>query len=345
MIKSAKIKKIAVGMSGGVDSSMTAHLLNKQGHEVVGIFLDLHENSDPTDAMEVCRKLGIEFKIIRARQEFKKRIINYFIDSYERGLTPNPCVVCNKKIKFDLLWEKIKPLKVDFLATGHYARIKQSGRGIYSLHKAQDKLKDQTYFLHALSQRQLARVKFPLGNLTKTEVRKSAKLAGLPVHDKKESQEICFVPNDDTSAFIKKNIKLKKGDIIDLNTEKILGEHQGLPLYTIGQRKGMGLPGGPWYVAGFNYKKNILLATNRPDDLLTKEIQIKNVNWIEGVEPDLRGWLDCKIRYCSPAERTKLEKCSEGYVLKFKKSVRAATPGQFAVFWRGSKCLGGGEIR
>lgn len=305
--------KIVIAMSGGIDSSVSAALLKRAGFDVIGVFMrfwlaprSLGEGGSGYNrccsseaerrARLVAKKLGIRFYVFDFEKEFKKRVVDYFLREYKSGRTPNPCVVCNKEIKFGLLIEKALKIGADYIATGHYARlstnnefttnkrinelrmknnIRKFGNSqeiCYSLMMAKYKEKDQSYFLWKLNQKQLSRVIFPVGELKKSEVKKLAEKFDLPISlDKyKESQEICFVP-DNVNTFLKKHLKVKPGKIVD-SEGKALGSHQGLALYTIGQRKGIGLSGGPYYVAGKDLKKNRLVATKNKKDLLQNEI-------------------------------------------------------------------------
>ncbi len=304
---------------------------------------------------KIAGKLGISLKIVDARKEFKRRITDYFISAYEKGLTPNPCVMCNREIKFRLLLKLLKKEKADYVATGHYARVKvrplsprrnvgvPQGRTLYGLREAKDKTKDQSYFLYRLTQKDLSRIVFPVGDYRKTDVKKMAKKMNLPVAAE-ESQDVCFLAEKDMNDFLKKYIKPKPGDIVDGKGNK-LAKHKGLPFYTIGQRKGIEIGGtGPYYVAGKNAGKNELTVTKNPRDLLTKTFQIENVSWIGGgAEFPLRA--EVKIRYQAPSIPAIIRKGKRGkYIVEAKKSLRAATPGQSAVFYKSGEVLGGGLI-
>jgi len=307
-------------------------------------------------ARAVARKLGIRFYVFNFEKEFKKRIVDYFLKEYKSGLTPNPCVVCNKEIKFGLLLEKALAIGADCIATGHYARIlklktknlkvknsAKNSKNIYKLFKGKDSEKDQSYFLWRLNQKQLSRVIFPVGDYKKSEVKKLAEKFGLPISldNYKESQEICFVPKD-VNTFLKKHLKTKAGKIVDSNGE-VLGNHQGLALYTIGQRKGINLPAGPYYVAEKNLKKNLLIVTKNEKDLYKKEILLKEINWISGKEPKLLLRVEAKIRYRHNPEPAIIKKYKK-YSLIFDSPQKAITPGQSAVFYRREELIGGGTI-
>jgi tRNA-uridine 2-sulfurtransferase len=341
------MKKVMVAMSGGVDSSVAAALLKKQGYEVAGIFMRINDFSQDSEARakKMAKILGIKLNIVDLRKKFKKKVIDAFLKEEKAGRTPNPCVVCNKQIKFGLLLEQAKKLGADFLATGHYVeKIQIPKSKVQKLLIAKDKNKDQSYFLNRLSQNQLKHVLFPVGDYTRQEVEKMAKDFGLPFAGVKKSMEVCFIPGT-TEDFLKNHLKLKTGKIVDVDG-KILGRHQGLALYTIGQRKGIGLSGGPYYVIAKNQKKNELIVSKNEKDLLQKEVLLKDVNWISGREPKMPLKAQVKIRYRSPSAEAIIRRNlkSKVYSLRFKVAQRAITPGQSAVMYRGQELLGGGII-
>lgn len=356
-MKNKKIKKqkVIIAMSGGVDSSVAAALLKKEGkYDVVGVFMKFwHEADDKggfnrccspeseTRARLVAKILKIPFYVFNFEKEFKKRIVDKFLKGYKEGITPNPCVDCNKEIKFGLLLEKAMSLGATYVATGHYARVKEG-----KLFKGEDEEKDQSYFLWQLGQKQLKRVLFPVGNMTKPETRKLAEKFKLPFKKIPESMEICFVPDANVGEFLKKRIKANKGEIVDAEG-KIIGEHQGLFLYTIGQRKGIELSGGPYYVVGKDIKKNALIVASILKDsaLWSKTLIAKNVNWISGKEPKLPLKILAQIRYHHPVVPATISKLNTThYKLTFTKSQRAVTPGQSVVFYHGQELVGGGII-
>ncbi len=345
-------------MSGGIDSSVAAALLKRAGvdelrsssrfanarvFEVVGVFLRLVDSPRFKEGRKVARKvaknLKIPFLVLDLRKEFQKRIINEFLKEYRAGRTPNPCVICNREIKFNFLFKKARKLNANYIATGHYAQLKQG-----KLLRGKDKEKDQSYFLWQLNQKQLKHILFPIGNYTKTQVRNLAKKFKLPVFKIPESQEICFIQTT-INDFLARHIKQKSGRIVDTKG-KILGYHQGLTFYTIGQRKGIKLPGGPFYVLDKNLKKNVLIVTRNEKDLFKKELIAKKVNWISGKEPKLPLKIKAKIRYRHTAASTIIIKTlnSRTYHLKFNRPQRAITPGQSVVFYKGQEVLGGGII-
>ena len=271
--------------------------------------------------------------------EIEKNVVKYFLDELKTGNTPNPCVVCNKEIKFKILLEKMLLLKADYVATGHYAQIIKYGKSDkMGLFEAKDKNKDQSYFLYTLKQKQLAKVMFPLGEYTKPEARKIAKEFKLPVHDKKESQDICFIPEKGYENFLAKMLSLKKGLIKDLNG-KVLGEHNGLPLYTIGQRKGIKIGGnGPYYVIRKDSKRNTLIVGSEKE-LYSKKLRLKNISWIAG-KPKFPFKTLLRTRYRSPLVYATINKNE----VEFKNPQRAISPGQSAVFYSEKGEVTGGGI-
>lgn len=368
-------------MSGGVDSAVAAALLKEQGYEVVGVFMKFWtepicqlktnqifgerkailtaksyaENKCCSAeaekiARQIAEQLGIPFYVMNFKNPFKKAVVDYFLREYAAGRTPNPCVACNKKIKFGLLFKKISALGGDFLATGHYVkkiekRKSKSGKQLYGIFRAKDKKKDQSYFLYNLKQTQLKRLLFPLGDYTKNEVRKMAKKFVLPVA-LKESFDICFVAENDHYSFLKRHLKLRPGVIIDQSGRKI-GEHQGLALYTIGQRRHINIGGGPYYVTGFDREENALLVTSDYNDprLFKKILIAKEINWVSRQAPDKRLKLTAKIRYAQKAIGARVEYLSKRkYKVIFERPQRAITPGQSIVFYGGRELVGGGVI-
>ena len=345
-------------MSGGIDSSVAAALLKRAGFEVIGVFMKFWSEPGKDGlagawnrccspeaekrARTVASHLSIPFYVFNFEKEFKREIVDYFLTELKKGRTPNPCVVCNKKIKFGLLLKKTLALDVDYVTTGHYIR-RQERRGKYRLLKAKDKEKDQSYFLWQLNQKQLSQSLFPVGDCLKTEVRKLAKKFKLPVFDVPESQEICFISTT-LKDFLGRYIQLKPGKIVDIQGKKI-GRHQGLVLYTIGQRKGIKLSGGPYYVVNKDLKKNLLIVTKNEKGLLGKELKAKNINWISGKKPKLPLEVKAKIRYRHKAASAVI-KISSSKTVKviFNQPQRAITSGQSVVFYKGQELLGGGII-
>jgi tRNA-specific 2-thiouridylase len=367
-----KKKRVICAMSGGVDSSVAAALLKKQGYDVVGIFMKLWAEDTPkTDlvreniccsadaaaaARAVANKLDIPFYVVNLEKEFKKAVVDYYIKEYENGRTPNPCVICNRDIKGEILMKKVTEMDADYLATGHYARLKSGNSKSetlnskpkeYYLYQAKDLNKDQTYFLWTLTQEKLARMLLPVGDYTKPQVRALAKKLKLPTAERKESQGICFIPDRDVSGFLYRYAKklTKSGPIVDIAGKK-LGTHSGLINYTIGQRERLGL-GGPkaYYVVKLKSKENILVIGDEKD-LYSKELIVTNLNWISltGNQKLPTGNIKAKIRYGHPAEACKLSVQGNRLTVKFQTPQRAITPGQSIVFYQNNEVLGGGVI-
>lgn len=359
-MKKIKKKTVYVAMSGGVDSSVAAYLLKKAGYNIIGIFLKFWAASSENlqkqnkccsieateDARRVASKLKIPLYTLNYEEFFKEKIVDNFILEYLKGRTPNPCIRCNQYIKFGKLLAAVRNLGADYLATGHYAKIVKS-RHFYKLCRAKDKVKDQTYFLYNLNQRQLKYLMFPLANLTKTEVRSIAKKARLPVYQKSESQEICFIPDKFYGDFLKNQKKLKKGKIVN-KKGNILGEHLGLSLFTIGQRKGITINRpGPYYVIRKNLKNNKLIVSNNLNDpaLFSRQLIANKINWLSPKPPKELLNIYAQIRYQHPAQKAKLIFKNNQVKLLFFKPQKAITPGQAVVFYKGNEVIGGGMIK
>lgn len=334
------MKKVVVGMSGGVDSSVAAAILKEEGYEVIGITFIFTEDFNPKDAIDVCKKLEIEHHIIDYKEHFKKEIIDKFIQDYNNGITPNPCILCNKEVKFNFLYQKMLELHTDYIATGHYAKI-QDGH----LYKSHDLAKDQTYFLAQLTKEQLQKLVLPLENITKDEVREIARKYNLDIADKKDSTDVCFITNK-FREFISENSKNKKGDIIEVSTNKIIGQHEGLMKYTIGQRKGLNIGGAKerMYVVGKNIDKNILYIALGDENkyLISTSCLITNLNLINGKNTTAKA----KFRYRQEETEVTIEYISEKEaIISYPQGVKAVTPGQACVIYKDNECLGGGIIK
>ncbi|MCR4717922.1 MAG: tRNA 2-thiouridine(34) synthase MnmA [Lachnospiraceae bacterium] len=346
-------KKVMVGMSGGVDSSVAAYLLKEQGYDVIGCTLHLFDADSSCcgiegayDAKVVCRKLGIDHKIIHFNELFSEKVINYFVDEYRRGFTPNPCIACNYYIKWQAMLDEARKEGCDYIATGHYAYIKHLPNGRYAFSKAKSQAKDQSYVLYNLSQEMLKSTLMPLGDYEKDDVRRIAEDIGLMIADKPDSQDICFVENGDYYGFMVNHCGYseKPGHFVD-KEGNILGDHQGISHFTIGQRKGLGIAfGEPRYVLGINpLTREVVLGSN--EDLMTTKLKCNMVNAMAVESFAIGQRLSAKIRYSHKGENATVSSVSEtGLELSFDAPVRAVTPGQAVVFYDGDIVLGGGHI-
>lgn len=352
-------KKVVIGMSGGVDSSVAAYLLQEQGYEVIGIMMklspdnpDYEENeggccsiSAASDARRVADVLNIPFYVMNFKDAFKTNVIDNFIDEYMEGRTPNPCIVCNKIIKFEEFLRKAKALGADYIATGHYAKIeKQEDR--YVLKKADDDRKDQTYALYGLTQEQLSHTLMPCGDYSKPEIRNIAERIGLEVFRKKDSQEICFIPDNDHGAYIKRysGREIKPGNFVDKHG-KVIGTHKGIVYYTIGQRKGLGIAlGKPVFVTDINPLTNVVVLGDE-EDIFKTELVAKDLNFIlfDKLESNLR--VSAKIRYSAKPQLATLIPLENNRIkVVFDEKQRAITKGQSVVFYLENLVVGGGII-
>jgi tRNA-uridine 2-sulfurtransferase len=338
--------KIAVAMSGGVDSSVAAVLLKEQGHEVIGLTMQLvtHGSSAINDARSTAEVIGIKHYTADFHDLFSREIIDYFCREYSLGRTPNPCVLCNRLIKFGALWEKAAELGVDYIATGHYAQIEREGDNIY-LKKGADAKKDQSYFLCRLTQEQLRHVLFPIGHLTKTEVKIIAQEKGLPAASRPESQEICFIPDNDHAAFVKNYLaESPPGPIID-GRGNILGKHRGIASYTIGQRHGLGIAAAePLYVTALDAERNAIVVGTK-EDTYSADLIATDLNWIKGDMPEPTVCLKAKVRYRHAEASVTIKSLDENHLyVNFAEPQMAVTPGQTIAFYNGDTVMGGGTI-
>ncbi|MBC8429345.1 MAG: tRNA 2-thiouridine(34) synthase MnmA [Dehalococcoidia bacterium] len=339
-------KRVAVAMSGGVDSSVAAALLKEAGYEVCGIYMQLWSDHNLartiSDLEHTCQILDIPLYKLDLERKFQSLVIDYFCREYGLGQTPNPCVVCNQHIKFGLLLDKALEMGTEYLATGHYARIEHSPNG-YRLLKAVDITKDQSYFLYTLGQRQLQHLLLPLGELSKEKVRGLATEMGLPTSSRHESHDVCFIPDNDYRSFIAKHISLKAGDIVDING-KVLGKHSGLTGYTVGQRQGLGLTSNEQlYVIELDAANNRLVVGTKDQSLHNMLIAI-NLSWVSGKAPREPSSMTAKIRYKSPEVATELNPNDSMAEVQFLEPQWAIAPGQSIVFYQGEVVLGGGII-
>ncbi len=353
--------KIIVGVSGGVDSSVTALLLKEQGYQLEALFMknwnDASEDgtcmweADVEDAMMVCDKLNITLNTVDLSSDYWDKVFSNFLSEYKNGRTPNPDVLCNQEIKFKAFLQHAEALGASQIATGHYARINKTN-DTHQLIKGLDKNKDQSYFLCRLNQQQLAKALFPIGELEKPDVRKRAEQAGLITHDKKDSTGICFIGEQPFRQFLKRYIPPDPG-LIKTTKGETVGEHDGVFYYTLGQRQGLGIGGvkgasdSPWYVVQKNIEENELIIAQEHDHPLLHSVHLRAsaINWIAGEPPMIPFECCAKIRYRQADQNCIIEKFEDDhYSVRFEQSQRAITPGQFVVFYQNDVCLGGGII-
>ena len=389
------MKRVLVGLSGGVDSSVAAHLLVKEGYEVIGMFMrNWHDESvtlsdecpwieDSNDALLVAQQLGIPFQVIDLSESYKARIVDYMFDEYQRGRTPNPDVLCNREIKFDVFLEAAMKLGADFVATGHYCRKSENKDGSYSLLAGIDKTKDQSYFLCQITQNQLSKALFPIGHLEKQEVRRIAMELNLVTAKKKDSQGLCFVGKISLPLFLQQKLKSKVGEIIEIPNDltqfevynaltigaenvsllaapfaytkdigTIVGQHQGAYYFTIGQRKGLQIGGKPLpsFIIGVDTKNNLLYTgQSELHNGLNKyalKLEVNSINWLNNKELYINNQLSCRvrIRYRQPLQIATLHRVNGDVFILFSKKQKGITPGQFAAWYQGDELLGSGVI-
>lgn len=347
-------------MSGGVDSSVAAYLLKEQGYDVIGVTMQIWQEdkeyeereggccslSAVDDARRVAQKLDIPFYVLNFRDSFKRNVIDYFVDEYIQGRTPNPCIACNKYLKFDELLQKAKGIGADYVATGHYAKIEQDENGRYLLIRSDDDRKDQTYALYNFTQEQLAHTLMPCGEYTKDRIREIAKEIGLSVYNKKDSEEICFIPDNNHGRYISeaRPLEVVPGNFVDKNGN-VLGQHKGIVYYTIGQRKGLGIAlGRPVFVTDINPRTNEVVL-GPEEDIFKTDLVAKDVNFIPFDKLEEPITVEAKVRYSGKPAEAVISPLRDGKVkVSFKEKQRAITKGQSVVFYQGNKVVGGGII-
>lgn len=350
--------RIIVGLSGGVDSAVAALLLVEQGHRVEGLFMDNWDDDDGyctaaedfQDARQVAETLGIPLHRADFAAEYRERVFAHFLEAHRRGLTPNPDVLCNSEIKFKAFLDHARRLGAERIATGHYARLKRDGDGV-TLLRAADAAKDQSYFLHAVDSTALAQAVFPVGDLQKREVRAKARAAGFDNFDKKDSTGICFIGERRFREFLERFLPTAPGDMVTPDGE-VIGRHQGLAFYTLGQRQGLGIGGrrdtsdAPWYVAAKDMPTNRLIVAQGHDHplLFSEGLRASALHWIAGAPPAESFRCTAKIRYRQADQPCRVDTDGESANVRFETPQRAVTPGQYCVFYDGEVCLGGGVI-
>ncbi len=353
--------RVVVGMSGGVDSSVTALLLKEQGYDVIGVFMKNWDDTDEfghctaeedaEDVRRVCNQIGIPYYTVNFEKEYMEKVFHYFLDEYKRGRTPNPDVMCNREIKFGDFLRKAVALGAEYIATGHYARVVLGEDGTYRLLRGVDTGKDQTYFLNRLNQYQLSMAMFPIGGMPKAQVREIAASAGLATARKKDSTGVCFIGERNFKEFLSQYLPARSGEMIDIVSGEVKGRHDGLMYYTLGQRQGLGIGGGgngePWFVAGKDLERNVLYVVQGEThpSLYSTGLTAEDVHWVSGMAPE--GELRCtaKFRYRQPDQGVTVRMTgADTCEVVFDAKQKAITPGQAVVFYDGDVCLGGATI-
>lgn len=351
-------RRVIVGMSGGVDSSVAALLLKRQGYDVIGVFMKNWEEEDESgvctatedynDVRRVCERIDIPYYTVNFAKEYRERVFSYFLDEYRAGRTPNPDILCNSEIKFKAFLNFAMGVGVDMLATGHYARLDK--RNGVKLLRAADRNKDQTYFLAGLSQEQLKNVLFPIGDMQKPELRRAAEQAGLANAAKKDSTGVCFIGERNFKQFLMQYLPAQPGDIVELDG-RVVGRHDGLMYYTLGQRRGLGIGGvkgsgeGSWFVIGKDMNNNrLIVQQGEHEELYSVSLVTGKTNWISGEPPAKTLECTAKFRYRQSDQGVRLHCTGDSCEVVFNEPQRAVTPGQWAVFYDGETCLGGAPI-
>ncbi|MDD5050201.1 MAG: tRNA 2-thiouridine(34) synthase MnmA [Candidatus Pacebacteria bacterium] len=360
MAENKRKKKVYVGLSGGVDSSVSAALLKKAGYDVTGVFIKVWQadflpcnwKEERLDAMRICARLGIPFLTFDLQKEYKREVVDYMIREYKAGRTPNPDVMCNRHVKFRAFFDKARKMGADYVATGHYAQVAKTKSGKFEMKAGTDANKDQSYFLWTLTQKELSKTFFPVGNIEKPEVRKLAEKFNLHTATKKDSQGLCFIGKVDLKVFLSHFVKEKPGKVLD-ESGKTIGKHEGAFFYTLGQRHGFTITkktphDTPYYIVKKDIKKNILIVSEKkPENNFLKDtriVKIEDTNWISEIPQ--KGKLFCaRVRYRQPLEKCTIQiKSKKTAIVTFEKPIQAVTSGQSLVVYDKDVCLGGGVI-